>query len=254
MNVAWISSSALLIAVFTPVYNFFLVLFERFTEVFLQLADLLRLNFYPLILLLNWLDQLRVCLRLKKIMHGLTLCVSSRVGGIIIAKHWNRFKFIERARRYIKLAIATLVSESLLGLKWGPSRFVKTLKFRKIFIFVQTLPYLVFGNSYPLLLLGQYTPKFHLSIGVFILLSNAFTKVWLVVVVAFVVDAAFSWCLLRPVFFVEHVDLALVWLHYILGSTSISLRRSKFGAEDWHLNLHAEIVALLAGCHIYWWW
>ena len=50
-------------------------------------------------------------------MHGLTLCVSSRVGGIIIAKHWNRFKFIERARHYIKLAIATLVSESLLGLK-----------------------------------------------------------------------------------------------------------------------------------------
>ena len=187
-------------------------------------------------------------------MHGLILCICSRVGEIIIAKHWNRFKFIERARRYIKLAIASLVSESLLGLKWSPSRFFETLKFRKIIICLHTKPYLVFGNSYPLLLLGRYTPKFHLSIGVFIHLSNALTNVWLFVVVAFEVDAAFGWCLLRPVFFVEHVDLALVWLHYILGSPSISLRSSKFGAKDWHLNLHAEIIALLAGCHIYWWW
>jgi len=71
MDVALISNDSLLTAVFIPVDNFILVLFECFTEVLFQIAYLLRLSFNPLILLLNRFDKLRVDLWLQNMMIGL---------------------------------------------------------------------------------------------------------------------------------------------------------------------------------------
>ena len=175
----------------------------------------------------------------------------------ISTKHRNRFKFIgDKAGSYVEMAMATLVSESRLGLKWGVCRLVETLEFREIFCDVHTLSTVGFGDSYcSMLLLCQDAFNIQLRHLVFILSINAFIGVWVGVIAAlrFQFYATLRRCLLRLRLFLKHVwhHLALVCLDYIMGFPPCSLWRSKLGAKYWDLNVHPEIVTMLV--HNYFW-